>query len=459
MEFPTITFIASSIALERNTTRSPSRLTSSITFQENNRRQSLRPTLQKISKSSRPPLQKILNLFRQIGKTDGALAYLPVKLIAQIKFSSENSLLPLVLFETSRTFSDRLNTLHQTTTSSVVKVPTLRSHVIPTLSIVEHVVEKLLIAAVADADVTVRHSIFSFLHGNVGFDDFLAQADRLSAIFVALNDEDFEAREYAISVAGRLSEKNPAYVLPALRRHLIQLLTYLEQSADSKCREESAKLLGCLIRHCERLILPYISPIHKALVTKLYEGTGANANSGIISGVLVIVGDLARVGGFAMRRYIPEPMPLIVDALLDGAAAAKREVAVVTLGQVVQSTGYVVSFIRSLFLNYLWTWAKMPLWHKTKLLYSLVFQAFFLPSPEDLNKMLKEMDDVDMFTLVIQEMSKQFPTLMETLMKHLLHVDMASQKSVILVGKILRTVGVAVAGVAIISGIYLSTKK
>lgn len=28
---------------------------------------------------------------------------------------------------------------------------------------------------------------------------------------------------------------------------------------------------------------------------------------------------------------------------------------------------------------------------------------------------LKEMDDVDMLTLVIQEMSKEFPTLMETL--------------------------------------------
>lgn len=50
-------------------------------------------------------------------------------------------------------------------------------------------VEKLLIAAVADADVTVRHSIFSSLHGNRGFDDFLAQADSLSAVFAALNDE------------------------------------------------------------------------------------------------------------------------------------------------------------------------------------------------------------------------------------------------------------------------------
>ncbi|KAI5604042.1 hypothetical protein POPTR_001G289200v4 [Populus trichocarpa] len=209
--------------------------------------------------------------------------------------------------------------------------------------LVEELVEKLLIAAVADADVTVRQSIFSSLHGNRGFDDFLAQADILSAVFAALNDEDFDVREYAISVAGRLSEKNPAYVLPALRRHLIQLLTYLKQSADNKCREESAKLLGCLIRNCEQLVLPYIAPVHKALVARLLEGTGVNANNGIISGVLVTVGDLARVGGFAMRQYISELMPLIVEALLDGAAATKREVAVATLGQVVQSTGYVIT--------------------------------------------------------------------------------------------------------------------
>ncbi|XP_060963921.1 serine/threonine-protein kinase TOR isoform X1 [Cannabis sativa] len=210
--------------------------------------------------------------------------------------------------------------------------------------VVEEIVEKLLIAAVADADVTVRHSIFSALHGNRSFDDFLAQADSLSAVFAALNDEDFDVREFAISLAGRLSEKNPAYALPALRRHLIQLLTHLEKSsADSKCREESAKLLGCLIRNCERLIRPYIAPIHKALVARLVEGNGVNTNNAIISGVLVTVGDLARVGGFEMRQYMSELMPLIVEALLDGAAVTKREVAVTTLGQVVQSTGYVIT--------------------------------------------------------------------------------------------------------------------
>ncbi|KAJ6818004.1 serine/threonine-protein kinase TOR [Iris pallida] len=207
---------------------------------------------------------------------------------------------------------------------------------------VEEIMEKLLITAVADADVTVRKSIFLSLHGNGSFDEFLAQADSLSSIFAALNDEDFDVREFAISVAGRLSEKNPAYVLPALRRHLIQLLTYLEQSADSKCKEESAKLLGCLIRNSERLILPYISPIHKALVARLRE-TGVSANNAIVTGVLATIGELAKVGGFAMRKYLPELMELIVEALMDAAAVTKREVAVVTLGQVVQSTGYVIT--------------------------------------------------------------------------------------------------------------------
>ncbi|XVE66317.1 hypothetical protein DITRI_Ditri08aG0070900 [Diplodiscus trichospermus] len=146
------------------------------------------------------------------------------------------------------------------------------------------------------------------------------------------------------------------------------------------------------------------------------------------------------------------------------------------------------------------TWGKMPLWHKTKLLYSLLFQAVFLPSPEDLNKMLKEMDDVDMLTLVIQEMSKEFPTLMETLVHerdqfmsstllriasehssvvavvgkgHLQGIrkhwkqpvsindlmTIPSPKPTVSTGKILTSLGIAAAGVAIISGIYLASKK
>lgn len=55
-------------------------------------------------------------------------------------------------------------------------------------------------------------------------------------------------------------------------------------------------------------------------------------------------------GGFTMRGYLSELMPIIVEALMDGAAVIKREVAVSTLGQVVQSTGY---FVCSSHLHYM----------------------------------------------------------------------------------------------------------
>ena len=50
---------------------------------------------------------------------------------------------------------------------------------------------------------------------------------------------------------------------------VVQLLNELEHSSDMHLPEESARLLGILIRSCSRLVLPYVSPILKALMTKL----------------------------------------------------------------------------------------------------------------------------------------------------------------------------------------------
>ncbi|KAH7427560.1 hypothetical protein KP509_10G049200 [Ceratopteris richardii] len=210
-------------------------------------------------------------------------------------------------------------------------------------NLIEEILEKLLVAAVADADADVRKSILLSLHGNTSIDSFLAQADSLRAIFITLNDQSVDVRRITISMTGRLSEQNPAYVLPALRCHLVRLLNDLEQSPDSKKREESAQLLGCLIRSCERLILPYIGPVHKVLLAKLQDASGSSANNGVVTEVLATVGELARVGGYAMREHLGKLMPLIRDVLLDSSATIKREVAVSTLGQLIQSTGYVVT--------------------------------------------------------------------------------------------------------------------
>ena len=55
------------------------------------------------------------------------------------------------------------------------------------------------------------------------FDPHLAQAENLAALFTALHDEAFEIREMAMCTIGRLSSMNPAYVMPSLRKVLIQV--------------------------------------------------------------------------------------------------------------------------------------------------------------------------------------------------------------------------------------------
>lgn len=77
----------------------------------------------------------------------------------------------------------------------------------------------LCIPLFTDADV--RYWVVASL--DESFDQHLAQAENLSALFVAMNDEVFEIRELAVCTIGRLSCLNPAYVMPSLRKTLIQV--------------------------------------------------------------------------------------------------------------------------------------------------------------------------------------------------------------------------------------------
>ena len=78
------------------------------------------------------------------------------------------------------------------------------------------------------SDPTIRQTVLSSLHER--FDKHLAQAENVRSLFIALNDEVFENRVIAVGLIGRLAKHNPAYVMPSLRKALIQLLTELEYS-------------------------------------------------------------------------------------------------------------------------------------------------------------------------------------------------------------------------------------
>ena len=74
----------------------------------------------------------------------------------------------------------------------------------------------------------IRYTVLSSLHER--FDKHLAQAENVRSLFIALNDESFDNRVAAVGLIGRLAKHNPAYVMPSLRKALIQLLTELEYS-------------------------------------------------------------------------------------------------------------------------------------------------------------------------------------------------------------------------------------
>ncbi|KAI0040710.1 atypical/PIKK/FRAP protein kinase [Auriscalpium vulgare] len=202
------------------------------------------------------------------------------------------------------------------------------------VEIISDVLDKLLTIGIADPDPSIRQAVLSNLHEQ--FDKHLAQAENVRSVFIALNDEVFENRETAVALIGRLAMHNPAYVMPSLRKALIQLLTELEYSTVTRGREECTRLLTLLVSATQRLIKPYALPMLRVLLLKAND-----TNAVVAANVLMCLGELAAVGGEDVEPHVPELMKIVIAKLSDS-SVGKRDAALRTLGQVCSSTGYVI---------------------------------------------------------------------------------------------------------------------
>lgn len=203
------------------------------------------------------------------------------------------------------------------------------------LQVVGDVIEKLLTVGVSDPEPKIRQTVLAALDER--FDPHLAKAENIRTLFFALNDEVFEIREVAISIIGRLARYNPAYVIPSLRKTLIQMLTELEFSDAPRNKEESAKLLSHLVQNAQGLIKPYVEPMISVLLPK-----AGDSNHAVAATILKAIGELATVGGEDMLPYKDKLMPIIIAALKDHASNVKRQAALHTLGQLASNSGYVI---------------------------------------------------------------------------------------------------------------------
>lgn len=203
------------------------------------------------------------------------------------------------------------------------------------VKLVSDVLTKLLAVVIADPLPSIRHSTLLALDPK--FDRFLAHPNNIKQLFIALNDEVHVIRESAIKTIGRLTKRNPAYIMPNLRKTLIQLLTDLEYSSDIRRKEESSTLLAHLISCSKSLTKPYVAPMLKVLLPK-----ARDPNPSVASSIMMALGELARVGGAEVASQTSTIMQLIMDTLKDLSSSGKREAALKTLGQLCSNTGYVV---------------------------------------------------------------------------------------------------------------------
>jgi serine/threonine-protein kinase mTOR len=203
------------------------------------------------------------------------------------------------------------------------------------LQIVLEVLERLLSIGIADPDPVTRYSVLSSLDGR--FDHHLSQAENVRSLFIALNDEVFEIRELAMTIIGRLTAHNPAFIMPSLRKLLIKLLTELEYAGISRQKEESAKLLENLIGCAPKLVEPYVESILKVLLPK-----ARDPNPGVASKVLDAIGQLAHVGNQDLLPYVTQLMDVIMETLQDQSSPSKRESALKTLAHLATNTGWVL---------------------------------------------------------------------------------------------------------------------
>lgn len=203
------------------------------------------------------------------------------------------------------------------------------------LQVVGDVIEKLLTVGISDPEPHIRSVVLDALDER--FDRHLAKAENIRILFFALNDEVFAIREVAISIIGRLARYNPAYVIPSLRKTLIQMLTELEFSDVARNKEESAKLLSLLVQNAQSLIKPYVEPMISVLLPK-----ASDPSPTVAATILKAIGELAAVGGEDMLPYKDRLMPLIIDALQDQSSNIKREAALHALGQLASNSGYVI---------------------------------------------------------------------------------------------------------------------
>ena len=198
--------------------------------------------------------------------------------------------------------------------------------------VVEEVLTRLLQVTISDPSPVLRLCVVRALDER--YDYFLCQAHHIQPLFFLLQDEALMTRAAGLQLLGRLTRLNPAPILPVMRKVLADLIVELR---CGRSREEAIRLLVVFLRAepLQRLVKPVLASVVEALPLKGVVPRLASAS-------LEALGELARASGSALKPWVKEIIPLIMETMQDQSSASKQRISLKTLGQIAGSTGYVV---------------------------------------------------------------------------------------------------------------------
>ena len=102
---------------------------------------------------------------------------------------------------------------------------------------------------------------------------------------------------------------------------MISLISQLEQLKDAKEKEEAVKLIRIFIKYEPNLSRAYSTSILKCLISKL---DGEKATSSFVSVILTGISEISKINADAIKPYLGELFPLILECIKDQSSTLKR---------------------------------------------------------------------------------------------------------------------------------------
>jgi serine/threonine-protein kinase mTOR len=207
-------------------------------------------------------------------------------------------------------------------------------------SLVGTIVDRILVHGIGDDDPSIRASVFESLMPSL--DLIVSHSRNVNCVIEAINDDFITVRCASMSLLARISSFNKIHLLPIIRLLLSKLMRQLQMSADKQLHQESVLLVQAIVKGSTTQMLPFVENIFKAMLTLLdAEGESSDPRAqAVVAASLATIGELVVSSPELITSNQDKIFKMIVSALEDTSNAAKKqEMAVITLGKIVRSSG------------------------------------------------------------------------------------------------------------------------